>query len=95
LDGHLINWSVFAARAWDTLSMHLLTVPLSTPIVSLTTCRKLPDAKYLKAMRTTPNVDEPSFVNRKGHHSLNVQTTCDHEGMIVFNLDILVLGNTI
>ena len=51
-DGHLINWSVFAARAWDTLSIHLLTVPLSTPIVSLTTCRKLPDAKYLKAMRT-------------------------------------------
>jgi hypothetical protein len=24
---------------------------------------------------TAPNVDEPSFVNRKGYHSLNVQAT--------------------
>jgi hypothetical protein len=33
---------------------------------------------------THVRITAPSFVNRKGYHSLNVQATCDHEGMIVF-----------
>lgn len=28
-----------------------------------------------------PSVDEPAYVNRKGYHSVNVQVTCDYQGM--------------
>ena len=34
-DDHLINWSLFTARAWDAIRINLLPVHLSTSIVAL------------------------------------------------------------
>ena len=30
-----------------------------------------------------PSEDEPSYVNRKGYHSINTQAICDNEGKIL------------
>ncbi|XP_069110210.1 putative nuclease HARBI1 [Argopecten irradians] len=44
-----------------------------------------------------PSEDEPSFVNRKGYHSINVQAICDDEGkftnIVVYKFDSKVFLN--
>ena len=51
-DGHFMNWFRFLFNAMHTSLTVRDTVDLFKPRLSPTTCRKLPDVKNLKAMRT-------------------------------------------